>query len=240
MILLDKNVLLTGGSAGIGKELAILLKREGANVTLTGRNTKRLVEMENQGFQVIEADLSTEKGVNNLISQIDSLEFDILINNAGQSVDHDFRVKIPNPLSADRCIYANLQAPIKLITSLVPRLSERPEAAIVNVTSGLAIAPRAAGPIYCATKAGLRSYTMALRKQLEKTNIDVIEILPPVVETQMTAGQNHSKMSPVTCAEHIIRAIKNSVDEAYIGQTNVLRWVFSISPKLAQKIMLRF
>ena len=81
---------------------------------------------------------------------------------------------------------------------------------------------------------------MALRKQLEKTNIDVIEILPPVVETQMTAGQNHSKMSPVNCAEHIIRAITNSVDEAYIGQTNVLRWVFSISPKLAQKIMLRF
>ena len=96
--------------------------------------------MENQGFQVIEADLSTEKGVNNLVSKIDSLEFDILINNAGQSVDHDFRVKIPNPLSADRCIYADLQAPIKLITSLVPRLSERPEAAIVNVTSGLAIA----------------------------------------------------------------------------------------------------
>lgn len=111
---------------------------------------------------------------------------------------------------------------------------------IVNVTSGLAIAPRAGGPIYCATKAGLRSYTMALRAQLSGTNVHVLEALPPVVETKMTAGRGNKKMSAADCAAAFVRAIESNATQANVGLVKILSAVYSLSPALARKIMLRF
>lgn len=235
-----KTVLLTGGSAGIGRELARQMKAKGARVIVTGRNRERLEFMRAEGFEAIDADLSNPAGVDALIDRIADVETDLLINNAGQGVDHDFREAAPDMDAADACIHANLNAPIRLTVALLPRLRERPEAAIVNVTSGLAIAPRAGGPVYCATKAGLRSYTMALRKQLEGTNVHVIEALPPVVETQMTAGRTGNKMKPEECARQILHAIEHDRPEANVGMVKLLRMVESISPALARKVMIRF
>lgn len=235
-----KTVLLTGGSAGIGRELARQMKAGGAQVIVTGRNRERLDFMRAEGFEALEADLSNPAGVEALLAELGGREIDILVNNAGQGVDHDFREAQPDMAAADDCIHANLNAPIRLIVALLPRLKTRPEAAIVNVTSGLAIAPRAGGPVYCATKAGLRSYTMALRKQLEGTSVHVIEALPPVVETQMTAGRGGNKMKPEECARQILQAILNDRDEANVGMVKLLRMVESISPALARKVMIRF
>lgn len=240
MELNGKSILLTGGSAGIGRELAHLLKAKGARVTLTGRNKDRLAEMQAAGFEVIEANLSNAKGVDALIADIGEREFDILINNAGQLVDHDFRKALPDSDAADDCIYANLSAPIRLTTALVPMLGRRPEAAIVNVASGLAIAPAARQPVYCATKSGLRAYSLTLREQLKDTSIRVIEALPPVVDTQMNANNPMSKMPAVECAAQILDAIESDMDEANIGQVRLLRWAYSISPALARRITLRF
>ncbi|MBO6609647.1 SDR family NAD(P)-dependent oxidoreductase [Altererythrobacter sp.] len=240
MDLKDKAVLLTGGSAGIGRELAHLLKEKGARVTLTGRNKDRLAEMQDEGFEVIEADLSNAKGVDALIADIGEREFDVLINNAGQLVDHDFRKELPDPNAADDCIYANLSAPIRLTTALVPMLGRQPEASIVNVTSGLAIAPAARQPVYCATKSGLRAYSLTLREQLKDTNIHVIEALPPVVDTQMNADNPMSKMPAAECAAQILDAIETNRAEANIGMTKLLKLAESISPALARSITLRF
>ena len=240
MVLKDKAVLLTGGSAGIGRELAHLLKEKGARVTLTGRNKDRLAEMQDKGFEVIEADLSNAKGVDALIADIGEREFDVLINNAGQLVDHDFRKGLPDPDAADDCVYANLSAPIRLITALVPMLGRQPEASIVNVTSGLAIAPAARQPVYCATKSGLRAYSLTLREQLKDTNIHVIEALPPVVDTQMNADNPMSKMPAAECAAQILDAIETNRAEANIGMTKLLKLAESISPALARSITLRF
>lgn len=235
-----KTALLTGGSAGIGRELARQMKAGGASVIVTGRNRERLDFMRAEGFEALEADLSNAAGVDALLAALGGREIDILVNNAGQGVDHDFREAAPDMAAADDCIHANLNAPIRLIVALLPGLKSRPVAAIVNVTSGLAIAPRAGGPVYCATKAGLRSYTMALRKQLEGTNVHVIEALPPVVETQMTAGRGGNKMKPEECARQILQAILNDRDEANVGMVKLLRMVDSISPALARKVMIRF
>ena len=235
-----KAVLLTGGSAGIGRELAHLLKAKGARVTLTGRNKERLAEMQGEGFEVIEADLSNARGVDALVADLGEREFDILINNAGQLVDHDFRKGLPDPDAADDCIYANLSAPIRLITALVPMLGRMPEATIVNVTSGLAIAPAARQPVYCATKSGLRAYSLTLREQLKDTNIHVIEALPPVVDTQMNADNPMSKMPAAECAAQILDAIETNRAEANIGMTKLLKLAESISPALARSITLRF
>jgi uncharacterized oxidoreductase len=111
---------------------------------------------------------------------------------------------------------------------------------IVNTTSGLAIAPRAGSPVYCATKAGLRSYTQALRAQLKGSKVHVLEALPPVVETKMTAGRNGGKMSAAECARQFVTAMERNADEANVGLVKLLQVVHSISPALARWIMLKF
>lgn len=235
-----KTVLLTGGSAGIGREIARQLQAKGAGVILTGRDPARLEAMRAEGFEVLAADLSNAAGVDALVEALGDRGIDILINNAGQLIDHDFRKGVPDADAADAGIYANLTAPVRLITALVPRLRNRPQAAIVNVTSGLAIAPAARQPVYCATKAGLRFYTLALREQLKGTAIKVIEALPPVVDTQMNDGNPMKKMPAEECARQIIAAIEQGRDEANIGMTRTLRIVESIAPSLARRMTLRF
>ncbi|WFL77280.1 SDR family NAD(P)-dependent oxidoreductase [Altererythrobacter arenosus] len=235
-----KSVLLTGGSSGIGREIARQLKAKGAKVAVTGRDKERLAAMRDEGFETIEARLGNAHDVDGLVADLGTRDIDILINNAGQGVDHDFRVGAPDPDATDACIYANLHAPIRLITALMPRLKARPEAAIVNVTSGLAIAPNGRSPVYCATKAGLRSYTQSLREQLSGTGVHVMEALPPLVETNMTAGREGKMMAPQDCARQIVDAIERDRPEANVGQVKLLRRIYSISPALARRIMLRF
>lgn len=235
-----KTVLLTGGTNGIGRELAFQLKAKGAEVIVTGRNPDRVAAMREAGFEVLEANLSDASGVDALVTALTGRSIDVLINNAGQLVDHDFRAGSPDPDAADAAIYANLNAPIRLIVALMATLRARPEAAIVNVTSGLAIAPAARTPVYCATKTGLRFYTLALRAQLEGTTIHVIEALPPVVDTQMNEGNDMKKMSAEECARQIVVAIEKNKAEANIGLTKALRVVEGISPSLAKGITLKF
>ncbi len=240
MQLAGKTILLTGGTDGIGKELAHQLRAKGATVIVTGRNADRIAAMQADGFEVIAADLSLPKGIDAVIDGIGSHAPDILINNAGAGSDHDFREAAPDLADNDRCIFLNLNAPIHLIARLLPSLRARPEAMVVNVTSGLAIAPRAGGPVYCATKAALRSYTQALRVQLAGTKVHVLEALPPVVETKLTAGRGNKKMAPAECARQIVVAMERNADEANVGLVKLLQLVHSMSPALARKIMLRF
>ncbi|ANY20395.1 3-oxoacyl-[acyl-carrier-protein] reductase FabG [Tsuneonella dongtanensis] len=240
MRLEGKTVLLTGGTAGIGEAMAHQLKAKGAEVILTGRSSDGLARMRDAGFEAIETDLSSPAGVRTIVDTLGEREIDVLINNAGQGVDHDFREAPPDPDAADDCIYANLNTPIRLIAAFVEQLKGRPQAAIVNVTSGLAIAPRAGGPVYCATKAGLRAYTQAIRAQLAGTSVNVIEALPPVVDTQMTAGRANRKMPAEECARQIIRAIEQDRTEANVGMVKLLKAVHSASPALARRIMLKF
>ncbi|WP_299192171.1 SDR family NAD(P)-dependent oxidoreductase [uncultured Erythrobacter sp.] len=235
-----KVILLTGGTAGIGREMALQLKAKGAEVIVTGRNPERQAAMREAGFEVIEADLSNAAGVDALIAAWGARDLDVLLNNAGQLIEHDFRKGAVDADLSDEGIYANFSAPIRLIAGFMERLKARKEAAIVNVTSGLAIAPAARQPVYSATKAGLRSYTLSLREQLKGTNIKVIEALPPVVDTQMNDGNPMKKMPADECARQIVEALEKGRDEANIGMTKALRVAESISPSLARSVTLRF
>ena len=240
MQLSGKTALVTGGTDGIGAQLIRQLRAKGATVITSGRNAERIAATRSDGFEVIEADLSTAAGVEALFAGLNGRPLDILVNNAGAGADHDFRQGPPDLAVADAAIFLNLNAPIHLITRLMPVLRGRPEAQIVNVTSGLAIAPRAGGPVYCATKAGLRSYTQALRAQLVDTAITVIEALPPVVETRMTAARTSKKMPAAECARQIVAAMESGAAEANVGLVKLLQLVNSVSPALARRIMLRF
>ena len=240
MNLSGKTALVTGGTDGIGAELIRQLKAKGVTIITSGRNAERIAVTHTAGFEVIEADLSTPAGIEALISGLNGRPIDILVNNAGAGADHDFRESPPDLAEADAAIFLNLNAPVHLITRLMATLRSRPEAMIDNVTSGLAIAPRAGGPVYCATKAGLRSYTQALRAQLADTAITVIEALPPVVETKMTAGRGSKKMPAAECARQIVAAMESGADEANVGLVKVLQLANSLSPALARRIMLKF
>ena len=240
MQLSGKTALVTGGTDGIGAELIRQLRAKGATVITSGRNPERIAATQTAGFEVIAADLSTLAGVDALIAGLNGRPIDILLNNAGAGADHDFREGPPDLAVADTAIFLNLNAPIQLITRLMPILRARPEAMIVNVTSGLAIAPRAGDSVYCATKAGLRSYTQALRAQLAGTNIAVVEALPPVVETKMTAGRSSGKMPAAECARQIVAAMESGATEANVGMVKMLQVAHSISPALARRIMLKY
>ncbi|WP_219892389.1 SDR family oxidoreductase [Aquisediminimonas profunda] len=234
-----KVALVTGGTDGIGLCIARLLKEKGASVIVCGRRANLLESATAEGLEAIEADLSSLAGVKALVDAMKGRTLDILVNNAGAGVDFDLGEQIDLD-AVDRTIFLNLDAPIRLTALLVPRLRERPQAAIVNVTSGLAIAPRAGGPVYCATKAGLRSFTKAIRYQLRGSNITVIEALPPVVDTAMTAARSGSKMKPEQCAAQIVTAIERDSEEANVGMVKLLKLVHSMSPRLAEAIMIRF
>ncbi|MGH6787265.1 MAG: SDR family oxidoreductase [Novosphingobium sp.] len=240
MQLPGKTALVTGGTDGIGAQLIRQLRERGVSVITSGRNPERVAATRADGFEVIEADLSRPAGVDALLAGLGDRPIDILVNNAGAGVDHDFRVAAPDLAASDATVHLNLTAPIHLINRLMPGLRGRPEALVVNVTSGLAIAPRGGGPVYCATKAALRSYTQALRFQFKDTGVHFLEVLPPVVETKMTAGRGSKKMPASECARQMLAAMERGADEASVGQTKLLQLVHSISPALARRIMLRF
>ncbi|MDE2436356.1 MAG: SDR family NAD(P)-dependent oxidoreductase [Sphingomonadales bacterium] len=242
MDLRGKTALVTGGTDGIGAQLIRQLRDKGATVIATGRNPQRIAATRADGFEVIEADLSSVSGVDAVLAAVQGRAIDILVNNAGAGGGpHDFRTgEAVDPAQDEKAIFLNLSAPMRLIAGLVPALKARPDAMIVNVTSGLAIAPSASMPVYCATKAGLRSYTQAVRAQLAKTSVRVVEALPPVVETSMTAGMSGNKLSAPECARQIIAAMEAGKAEANVGMTKILQVINSISPALARQMMIRF
>ena len=226
-----KTIIVTGGTEGIGAELTKQLRAKGAVVIAVSRRAS--------GESTIAADLSTAEGCAALVAALGETPIDILINNAG--ISGNFGPGEPLDLAAtDKAFFLNLNAPIHLIGLMLDGLKARPEACIVNVTSGLAIAPRAGGPIYCASTAGLRSFTQALRYNLKGTNVHVVEALPPVVDTAMTAGRAGRKMTPAECARQIITAIEGDKAEANVGLVKVLQGVNSLSPALARAVMIRF
>lgn len=240
MNLQGKTILVTGGTDGIGLRLVRQLRAKGAHVIATGRTPDRIAALEAEGVEVIRADLSGPDGVEAVLAGLGERPIDVLLNNAGMGTAHDFRLAPPVEEDDERTLWLNVHAPIRLIGRLMPVLRSRSEAMIVNVTSGLAIAPNAGAPVYCATKAALRSYTLALRAQLKGTGIHMLEALPPVVDTAMTAARGGSKLAPEECARQIVAAMESGANEANVGMVKFLRRVYSISPALARSIMLRF
>ncbi len=240
MQIAGKTVLVTGGTDGIGRQLALQLQALGADVLVTGRDKDRLARAGHEGMTAIEADLTGPAGVDAVMRGLAGRSIDVLINNAGMGTDHDFRVARPDVAGDERTLWLNVHAPIRLIVELMAMLQTRPEAMIVNVTSGLAIAPSAGNPVYCATKAALRSYTQSLRAQLKGSRIHVLEALPPLVDTAMTTRRTGRKLSAQECARQIIAAMRNDADEANVGMVRILKAVNQVAPWLARRIMIGF
>lgn len=235
-----KLALVTGGSDGIGREIALQLQGAGAEVIVTGRSAEKLQAMAALGFGTIAGDLATVAGIDAVVNGVAGKPLALLVNNAGVGGADHVVDDAATLAIAEACLHTNLDAPIALCSRLLPTLKAQNEAAIVNVTSGLAVVPCSSAGVYCATKAGLRAYTQALRYALKDSSVRVIEALPPVVETNMTVRRREKKMSAHDCAAEIVRGIRTDKAEINVGMVKILQLVHSISPALARRIMIRF
>lgn len=187
MRLTGNDVLITGGSRGIGRGIAEALLRLGNEVTIAGRDEAALVNVvhANPGMHYGVVDQADPIAITRFAAELSAERphLNVLINNAGvQRVEDLTRGELA---AAEEQIATNLLGPIRLTAALIAGLLAQPHAAIVNVTSGLAFVPKAATPTYCATKAALHSYTQSLRYQLRDTSVEVIEIIPPQVSTAL-------------------------------------------------------
>lgn len=201
MELRANSVLVTGGGSGIGLELARALLARGNHVLVCGRDEKRLSAAVDAvpGLVALQADVSTAPGRERLLADALALapDLDMLVNNAG--IQRRARFGADGAPWAERAqeIAINLEAPIHLTALFLPHLRRRPRAAIVNVSSGLAFLPVTFAPVYAATKAGLHSFTRALRAELKGSGIGVIEIIPPAVNTDLGGAGLHAQGVPV-------------------------------------------
>lgn len=239
MMFENKLAVVTGGTDGIGLGIAREMRSRGAVVAVIGIDDDRLRRREEEGFEALKADLATPEGIELVVSTLLERDLSILVNNAGIGAHYHTWEDIDLAV-VDRGVALNLVAPMHLIARLLPTLKARPQAMIVNVTSGLAIAPSAKSPVYCGTKAGLRSFTIALRAQLARSNVHVMEALPPVVDTRMAATNVHGKMPVAACAREIVEGMAAKRDAVFVGKTRLLRWGYELSPTLARRIMLRY
>lgn len=244
MELSGKHVLVTGGSAGIGLALAQALLRAGARVTLCGRSAARLHhagEVLGPSARTICCDVADPGQHATLLDEAERAHgpLDLLINNAGVQQLMDF-TDDAQPRQIVSEVMINLTAPLLLTEAVLPRLRRRPEAAIVQVTSGLALSPKASAPVYCAAKSGLRTFTRALRWQLEGEPLRVVEVLPPLVDTAMTAGRGRGKITAEQAAAEIIAGLRADREEIYVGRSRLLRWIVALSAGLAARITRRW
>ncbi len=186
------TILITGGGSGIGRALAHRLNDAGNTVIIAGRRLGTLEEAigERTTMHALELDVERADGMADFAARLlrDHPRLDVVVNNAGIMRVEDL-TGARDLADAEATIVTNLLGPIRLIDALVDHLSEQADAAIVNVTSGLAFVPLPKTPTYSATKAALHSYTLSLRTQL-KGKVEVIEIAPPAVQTELTPGQS--------------------------------------------------
>lgn len=242
MKLSGNTVLVTGGTGGFGIEFASKLIALGNTVIITGRNTQKLQDVKRQLPQVhtIQSDVSRADDITQLYETVVRTfpALNILINNAGEmrkiSLHHQHELT-----DITREIDINLNGPIRMIQQFLPHLKTKPDAAIMNVTSGIALMPFPISPVYSASKAGLRSYTQALRVQLKHTNIKVMELVAPGSSTPLNDkfvnedGFNAGMlMAPDKIVDAAIKGLQNDKDEVYPGLAGVMRMLSRIAPKL--------
>lgn len=192
MQLQNNTILITGGGSGIGRGLAEAFHKEGNQVIIAGRRQDVLdkVVAANPGMKAATLDITDAGAIRKFVEQIlrENPALNAVVHNAG--IMRPERLASGETQDAEEIITTNLLGVIRLNSALLPSFLTKPHAAIMTVSSGLAFVPMAVTPTYCATKAAIHSYTQSLRYQLKDTPVQVIELIPPYVQTElMGAGQ---------------------------------------------------
>ena len=241
MELHNNTILLTGGTSGIGLELAKQLLDLGNTVIITGRDQAKLDQTKSQLPQVhtFQSDVSDPKAIMLLYQAVirQFPDLNVLINNAGIMLRlnlHDSALNVDNIVQE---IETNLSGPIRMVQQFLPHLKTKQSAAILNVTSGISLVPFPLSPIYGATKSGLHSYTQSLRVQLKKTNIRVFELVAPAVNTPLNdkfADDVSSSllMEPDKLVKDAIKGMKKDKPEIFPGIAIMMKLLSRVAPAL--------
>jgi len=200
------TILITGGGSGIGRALAEAFHKAGNQVVIAGRREQLLHEVTtaNPGMEALLLDIQDKDDVAAFARQaVESFPaLNAVIHNAG--IMRSEAVAAGDLLdTAEDTIATNLLGPIRLTAALLPHLLKQQQAAILTVSSGLAFVPLATTPTYSATKAAIHSWSMALREQLKATPVEVIEIAPPYVQTELLGPQQAVDPAAMPLAEFI-------------------------------------
>ncbi len=229
----SKNtILITGGATGIGLALAKQFAVQDNTVIICGRRKNRLEEAKAMipGLIIRVCDVSIEDERVRLYewSVKNFPAINVLINNAGIQQSYNLQKTIDISLVSKE-VETNFIAPVHLSNLFSDHLKKQTEAAIINISSGLAFTPLAFMSVYCATKAALHSFSLSLRHQLSGTPIKVFEILPPMVDTELDGGDRDHRetrdrgMNADEFARQAIESIHNDEYEAAIGTAANLR-----------------
>ena len=240
------TVFITGGTSGIGAGLARAFHARGAKVIIGGRNHSAL-EVLAQQFTGMETQLIDVCDPESVLACARSLEsrhpnLNVLINNAGIQRLLDFSSGTVSAEQIDVEIDTNFKGSIHVISAFLPILRRQALARLVNVTSGLGFVPLVKAPIYSATKAAQHAFTVALREQLRGSSVRVIELIPPVVETNLHRRQPVKPPRAMPLEAFVIeamRALESGREELPIGLARVLRFGARLAPNRFLRIVNR-
>ena len=236
------TILITGGGSGIGLALAKAFARQKDNtVIVCGRSVQKLnsVRDGNPAIITYACDIASDQEQLRLIEAVTQRypNLNILINNAGIQHNYDLSDMQSHIELIEEEVNINFIAQAKLTDRVLPTLMRQPDAAIVNITSALAVVPKQSAPIYSATKAAMRNFTKVLRYQLENTPLKVFEIIPALVDTDMTKGRGKAKMTADALAQEALRAIESDKYEIRIEKTKLLFVLHRLLPSIAERII---
>jgi uncharacterized oxidoreductase len=227
------TILITGGNSGIGRALAEAFHARGNKVIITGRRQETLDEVSaaNPGMVAMTLDIGDADGIKAFAERLVSEHPDLnaVINNAGIMKREDLTAAPDYLQTAEETIATNLLGPIRLTAALLPHLLKQQDATILTVSSGLAFVPMAATPTYSATKAAIHSYSMGLRRQLMDTAVEVIEIVPPYVQTTLMGARQATDPTAMPLADFIrevmdILTNQPEVEEVVVERCKPLRF----------------
>lgn len=244
MELKNSTILITGGTSGIGLELVRQLTAQGANILITGRKHEALNETKKMfpNVSVFQSDVSRPGDIERLYKDVTGQfpDLNMIINNAGLMRLIDLQDTAIDMEDITREIDTNLTGTIRMVHQFLPHLLTKKSAAIVNVSSGIALMSYSSAPVYSASKAGVRAYTQALRLQLEDTRVKVFEMIPPGVNTNLQNDwirqPNPAQMMSVERMVNVaIKGLQNDEPEIKPFLISVIKTAGRIAPGLLLK-----
>jgi uncharacterized oxidoreductase len=236
MKLTNRTILIKGGSAGIGLAFALKFLELGNRVIVTGRRQAVLddVKAKHPALHTVQSDVADPAQISTLAQTIkrDFPKLDVLVNNAGISRYKNLSVPASDLADLMTEVNVNVGGVIRMTSAFIDLLKVN-KGTLINVSSALAYVPLPCLPIYCATKAAIHSYTQSLRFQLEDTGVEVIELMPPAVRTEMTADLPDEGLTLITTDKLVALSIalfKRGAIEVRPGQSAQLALLRRIAP----------
>jgi uncharacterized oxidoreductase len=232
MDLSGRTVLVTGGSSGIGLGLVEAFHGRGSTVIACGRNEKALAAVTERlpGVVTIRCDVGDERQRKDLAAEVLRRfpDLDVLVNNAGVQKYLDLKKGYAELKAGEDEIAVNFVAVVELTALFVEHLLSGPSATIINVSSVLGFRPMIPMPIYDATKAAVHTYSLVLRQQLKGTPVGVVEIVPPMVDTNLNregrdaAGRGYRGISVAEYIPSVVKGLEEGVDTIFHGDAKDL------------------